>query len=61
MPSCPEPTDMSNYIHKNNIDKYAKASTSAPLFDYKSMWHDAADAFKKHFKSHFDKMSGKER
>ena len=56
--SYPEPTDMSNYIHKNNIDKYAKP-ISAPLFDYKSMWHDAADAFNKHFKSHFNKMMEK--
>lgn len=58
VPSCPEPTDMSNYIHKNDINKYAKLS-SAPLFDYKSMWHDAADMFNKHFKSHFDKMMDK--
>ena len=48
----------SNYIHKNDIDKYAKPE-SAPLFDYKSMWNDAADAFNKHFKPHFNKMMEK--
>ena len=58
IPSCPEHTNMSNYIHKNDIDKYAKP-VSAPLFDYKSMWHDAADAFNKYFKSHFNKMMEK--
>ena len=51
-----EPTNMSDYIHKNDIDKYAKPE-SAPLFDY--MWNDAADAFNKHFKPHFNKMMEK--